>query len=144
MFIGRDQGAHHGEFVPHAGLHGKVLANLHAGNVGLDRLELAAELGRRVGLEVVHIHVRRTAGQVDHDGRLRPGRLRAILVLARVRVKAKQVGERQPRAKRAHLEKASTADAIAELLAISVERDHDRRDLSEKRQSLGWEQTSRQ
>src|SRR5258706_16458956 len=49
----------------------EVLADLDAGHVGLDGVELAAEFLRRVRLEVVHVHVRRAAGQVDHDGRLR-------------------------------------------------------------------------
>ena len=43
---------------------------LHAGNVGVDRAEFATIFGRGVRLEIVHVHVRRAAGQIDHDGRL--------------------------------------------------------------------------
>ena len=70
VLVDRDDRADDGELVPHLGLQREVLADLHAGDVGRDRLELAAELRRGVGLEVVHVHVRRAAGQVDHDGRL--------------------------------------------------------------------------
>ena len=48
----------------------QVLADLDAGDVRGDRLELAADLGRGVRLEVEHVLVRRPAGQEDHDDRL--------------------------------------------------------------------------
>ena len=41
-----DERADDGELVPHPGLQREVLADLHAGDVGGDRLELAAELRR--------------------------------------------------------------------------------------------------
>ena len=48
----------------------QVLAELDAGHVRRDRLELAADLGRGVGLEVERVLVGQPAGQVDHDDRL--------------------------------------------------------------------------
>ena len=66
------------------------LADLDAGHVGLDRLELAADLARGVGLEVPHVLVRRPAGQVDVDDRL------VLRAAALVGLGAKQVGQRQP------------------------------------------------
>ena len=52
------------------------------GDVRRDRLELAAELGRGVGLEVVHVDVARPAGLPDQDDRLscaaRPARRRGL------------------------------------------------------------------
>ncbi len=70
VLVHRAEGADDGQLVPHAGLQGEVLADLDAGHVGGDRLELAAELLGRVRLEIVHVHVRRAAAEVDHDGRL--------------------------------------------------------------------------
>ena len=57
----------------HAGGHAREdLADLDAGDVGGDRLELAADFGRGVGLDVPHILVRRSAAQEDVDDRLVP------------------------------------------------------------------------
>ena len=56
------------------GLQGHVLADVEAGHVGLDRLELAADLGRRLGLQVVHVELGGTAIQPDHDDALGRGR----------------------------------------------------------------------
>ena len=59
------------------------------GTFGLDRLELAANFGRGIGLQVPHVEVRRTAGQEDVDDRLvRP---RALAASSR-----SSVGQRQP------------------------------------------------
>ena len=45
-------------------------ADFDARHVRLDRLELAADLGRGVGLQVPHVLMRRAAGQEDIDDRL--------------------------------------------------------------------------
>ena len=47
--------ANDGELVHHAGKARQVLADLDAGDVGGNRTEGAADLGRRVHLEIVHI-----------------------------------------------------------------------------------------
>ena len=52
---------------------GHQLADLDAGGLGLDRLELAAILGGSVRLHVEHIGVRRTAAEPDADHVLRSG-----------------------------------------------------------------------
>ena len=56
----------------------QMFADLHAGPLsGGDRLELAADLGGCVGLEVEHVDVARRAGEEDEDHRLRlPRRFR--------------------------------------------------------------------
>ena len=53
-------------------------ANVDAGDVGVDRIELAADFARGVGLDVPHVQVGRAAGQIDVDDRLV---LRAALLL---------------------------------------------------------------
>jgi hypothetical protein len=47
----------------------QVLANLDAAYIGVDRLELAAELGGRVGLEVPGVHRAETAMEENEDER---------------------------------------------------------------------------
>ena len=49
-----------------------MLADLHAGHLGGDRLELAAHLRRGVRLEVERVDVAGAAGEEDEDHRLRP------------------------------------------------------------------------
>ena len=73
VFVHRYEGADAGELVPHLRLEREVFADLDAGNVRLDGIEVAPELLGGVGLEVVHVHVRRAARQVDEDNRLAPG-----------------------------------------------------------------------
>jgi hypothetical protein len=68
VLFDRDQGTDDRQLVPHARLQREMLANLHAGYVCGDGPELAPEFLGRLGLEVVHIEVRRPARQVDHDG----------------------------------------------------------------------------
>ena len=65
-----DQRADEDELVRHLGDAREVLADVDAGDVGVDRLELAADVGRGVRFEVPHVDVRRPAGQVDVDDRL--------------------------------------------------------------------------
>src|SRR5262249_6927786 len=49
----------------------QVLANLNAGYGRADRLELAAELDRQMGLHVPHVWLRRPPGQIEHNTGLR-------------------------------------------------------------------------
>ena len=68
VFVARaDEGANDRELVHHLRDVGHQFADLDAGHFGLDRLEVAANVGGRVHLQVEHILVRRPAGQVDHD-----------------------------------------------------------------------------
>ena len=120
-----DDGANAGELVPHAGLQREVFADLHAGNVGLDRLEFAAEFGRSVRLEVVHVHVRRAAGQVNHDGGLWPRRCGLMAGVVAWALQAQHVGEGQAGAERADLEEIAAVNAVAEVLFGSQEVKHD-------------------
>ena len=70
VLVHGDERTNHRQLVPHTRLQWEMLADLHAGHVGGDGFELAAEFFRRVGLEIIHVEVRRTARQVDHDGGL--------------------------------------------------------------------------
>jgi len=68
VFVDRSDGADDGELVPHAGLARHEFADLDAGDVSGDGTKLAAIFDGGVGLEIVHVHMRGAAGQVDHNG----------------------------------------------------------------------------
>ena len=65
--LAADEGADDRQPIHHAGQPRQMLADLDAGDTGGDRLELAADFGRRVGFEIDHVLMRRPAGQEDHD-----------------------------------------------------------------------------
>src|SRR5262249_46320902 len=65
-------GAHQGYFVHAAGHVRQQLADLQAGDVAVDLLVLAADLGRSLGLGVEAVVVRQPAAEEDEDDRLRP------------------------------------------------------------------------
>ena len=62
-----------GQFVRDLRLEREKLADVHAGDVCLDRLELAAVLDRSVRLQIIHIDVTWPAVEVDHDDGLAGG-----------------------------------------------------------------------
>src|SRR5262249_30134808 len=93
------------------------LADFHAGYVRLDWLELAAILRRRVGLEVVHVHVRRPTVEVDHDDGLAPPR-RAC---GACRPQTEQVRQAQP----AHRQRPRPEEATPRQHGVrAAERQH--------------------
>src|SRR5689334_8724754 len=108
---------HDGEFIRNLRLIGKQLAELHAWNFASDRVKLAPELARRIGLHVIGLHVTGPAAQANHDDRFAAS-------LSRYRTRcfeAEEVGkseaaERKP----ASFEKAAARNAIAELLGTTV------------------------
>ena len=61
VLLDADDGADDGQLVPHTGLQWEQLADLHAGDVGGDRLELAADTTWRLWLEVERFLLRRAA-----------------------------------------------------------------------------------
>src|SRR4029077_13325882 len=68
-------GANDDAFVHDAGDAREDFADLDAGDVGGDRLELRAKRARRLGLDLPHILVGRPAAKIDiDDGFARPGR----------------------------------------------------------------------
>ena len=100
--VGVVRRADDGELVHDLGLLRQVLADLDAGHVGGDRLELAAELGRGVRLEIVHVDVAGPAGLPDQDDRL------AVRWRCPVRPEPEQARQRQAaEGERADLEEAS-------------------------------------
>ena len=123
MLVDGDKRADDGQLVEHAGLARHVFANLHAGHVGLDRPKLAAILHGGVRLEVVHVHVRRAAGQVDHDGGLvgRASRAAPVSLAPRRRSMSARV---KPGAERADLEEVAAIEPVAELLPGAEEIQH--------------------
>ena len=68
----------------------QVFANLDAGNVGRGRPKLAAEVRRRVGLQIERLELARPAEQIDQDARFRPPSPRRITASRR---RAKHVGQ---------------------------------------------------
>ena len=89
----------------------KILGNLDARNVGLDRLVRPANLNRRVGLHVPGVELRRPAHQEQHD---------AVGVFLRIdgaqRLHGEQVVEAQAEHRqRAGVQKIAPPQAIAEL-----------------------------
>ena len=78
----------------------------------------------RVGLEVVHVHVRRAAGQVDHDGGLWPGR-RWPAGHGRVRPASRSMSASvRPAPNAPILQEVAAADAVAETLLRTPEGQH--------------------
>src|SRR3989442_15928256 len=61
--------ADNGEFVSDPGLKGEKLADFNPGDVGLYGLPNAAVLGGRLWLQVVEVHVARTAIEPDQNDR---------------------------------------------------------------------------
>merc|ERR1712096_17344 len=67
---GTDQRTYGDKLVHHPRHQGKLFTNLNSRNIRLDRRELAANLPRRIGFDVIHILMRRTTTAVNHDYRL--------------------------------------------------------------------------
>src|SRR5690606_16629566 len=87
----------------------QVLADLDAGDVGIDRVELAAILARRVGLEVESIHVRRAAAKIDEDACL-AARIGGHLARRR---QAEIAPQRKPCSQGAHFQKVASSNSVA-------------------------------
>ena len=99
----------------------QMLADLDARHVGLDRLELAADLGRRVHLQIEHVLVRRPAGQEDHDDRLCASRRMPATALGPQNLRQRQAAQGQP----ADLQKRSPRQAVAKtVLRLAQDRQH--------------------
>ena len=63
VLVERHQAANDRQLVGDRGLLRHQLADFHAGDIRLDRIELTADLGRRPRLEIVGIQMRRTPGR---------------------------------------------------------------------------------
>ena len=112
--------AEDGDFVSNLRLQRQQLANLHAGNGGLDRLELAAVVVAQVRLHVVGVEVRRPAAQEDHDGGLLPARRPGF------RLPTQHVWQRQTaQGQGADGQEIAPGDAVAEAVAGAEEVEHD-------------------
>jgi hypothetical protein len=115
--------AHDGHFVHLLRLVRQVLADVDAGDVGLDRLELAAKLRGSVRLEVVHIDVARAAAQPQKDDRRVLG---GFVLLFRPGLKPQVVGQGEPtEAKEAESKKTAAGQAVAGPVSRSENVEHD-------------------
>src|SRR6516162_5251856 len=103
-----------------------MLANLDAGDIRLDWMKLAPEFPGSVRLQVVHIHVRRAARQVDHDCRLRPRwRGGLVRVVGCLRLQPEHIRQGQTCAKCADLEEIAAIDPVAKTLFNAQESKHE-------------------
>src|SRR5207248_4401251 len=119
---GIDQRADEDELVGHAGDARDQLADLDPRHVRGNRVELPADFARRLGLDVPHVHVRRTAGQVDIDDGL------VLTAPALLRLGPQQRGQRQAAEDRAaDGEKVAAIKAVAESAVavwLAEDREH--------------------
>jgi hypothetical protein len=97
-----------GEFIGVAGELGQMLGDLHARDLRVDRLELAADFLRRAGFEIERIQMRRSSAQIHENGRLGDGGLH----LARAR-QTQIASQAEAAAKSARLQKVAASNAIA-------------------------------
>ena len=121
VFVARaDDGADRRRPVHLLGDQWQHLADVNARHSSADRLELAANLPRRVHLQVVHVLMRRAAGQVNHDDGF------FALAAARGCGGPQQLRQRQAaHAQAANLEKVSATDAVTKSAGrISVNAQH--------------------
>src|SRR5262245_2487525 len=105
-----DDRADHGELVPHAGLERQQFADLDAGDVRRNGLELAADFRRRVRLQVVRVQMRRATQQENVDDGLAGNSSRQGASLGSG---AEQVRQSE-RTEGPNLEEIAAADAVAE------------------------------
>ena len=128
------------EPIGHPGQPGQQLTDLDAGDACPDRPEFAADLRRRVGLQVVHVEVRRPAGEDHHDHRL-CGRPRAR------GFRPQDLRQRQPAQRQAaDLQAGATGDPNVGGRARSADRCHARsssHDAALQVQGLGGDVTTR-
>src|SRR5260370_37588973 len=67
MFLSGDDGTDHGEFVEDTRLQREVLTDMHAEDVGRNRLKLPAIFHRRIGIDIVRVQVRWAARERYHS-----------------------------------------------------------------------------
>src|SRR5262249_22660548 len=113
---GADDGADDDAPVHAGGDLGEGLADLDAGDVGGDGLELAADLGRGLGLDVPRVLVGRAPAEEDVDDGLVPAGRRDAAGLGG-RLGAEDVGQGQvegAEGESADAKEAATGDAVAQ------------------------------
>jgi hypothetical protein len=67
IVLGANNGPYHREFIHDGSDSRHMFANLDAWDFGVDRLELPANFGRRVQLQIEHVLMRRATWQENHD-----------------------------------------------------------------------------
>src|SRR5262245_34035191 len=113
-------GTDQGELVGALGHEGEMFAELHAGDVGVDRPKGAADVLGRPGLQVPGVKVTGGADEKEDD-------TVEVAVRPPGRPEAREVGERQPDgagAERAHAEEIAPGQAVTEadtLFALQVQ-----------------------
>ena len=122
LTFGTDERPNDGELIHHAGEIRKVLADLHAGNVRVDRLEFAPNVIGRFSLDVVHVLVAGTAGQIDHDDRLLAS-ANALLGLGLQKLRQSKLA--QTETERSNLKKVPPRHPITKGRPLTKDREHD-------------------
>ena len=116
------------------------LADVDPGHPGRDRPEFPANHRRRLGLQIVHVQVRRSPGQQQHDDALdrpiRRSRHRQLALGFRSQdLRQRQPAQRQP----ADLQATATRHAIAVPRPCSGNRQHQQPSISKHRSTINRE-----
>ena len=117
--FGADQRANDRKLVHHGGHARHHLADLDTGHIRVDGIELAANFRRRIGFQIEHILMRRSAGQEDHDHRF-VRRRRSALLLRCENLRQRQSTQRQT----AKLQERTSRHAIAHSQGSTRNRQH--------------------
>ena len=114
-----NHGPHQHQLVHDPGQPRQVLADMDSRDFGLDGLKLTADLRGGVGLDFVHVLVRRAAGHVNHDDGF------AGLAQAGLLFRPEQLGQGQStHSQRADLDKVSPRHPVAHAVALPVDGQH--------------------
>ena len=117
--FGSDERADESELVRHFRHERKLFTDLNAGNIGSYRPELAAELGRSIGLEIPHVLMRGPARKENHDNRLV---INPACHLSTCRLGREDLRQTRPAQSEAtDLKEGTTGKAVAEFTGLVAE-----------------------
>ena len=123
---GADDRADDDELVHAGGDLREDLADLNAGHVGVDRLELAANFGRRFGLDVPHILMRRPAAEEDIDDGFVPtaGRSAVANSASFSPEDVSKIKAGSANAEGANAQETTARDAVTEAICLTEDGEH--------------------
>ncbi len=120
--VGVRGGADDAHLVHEPGLARQVLADADAGDIGGHGPKLAAELGRRIGFEIVHVDMARPAAQPEEDDR---GIARLSAALLGLGLETQMIGQGQARqSEKADAQKAAPRQAVTTMIIRSTNFQH--------------------
>ena len=117
--LGPDDGSQEHQLVGDLGQAGEMLADLNAGNVGGDGLELPANLRGGVHFELEHVLVRGAAREIDHDDGL-AGLAQTGLALGPQQLRHGQ----STHAQGPDLDEVAPVNPVAKPLLLSMDGEH--------------------